>query len=196
MCDVLYMDLDDTVKATDRYIHSFLKSNGYGDIKGSVYNQLGEKGCLYSDQVKYILDNWSIIPMMDGAYNGLKLLSTEYKIVFVSSYGSKMEVKHKKNFAKIMNCELVLVESFMDKSIVNMSNGVFVDDRLDILLTTNATVKYEMYNEYRYGLYPHTARGNITVVSDWYSLVDQLMDDSERVYRNYENLRRAICSGI
>ncbi len=196
MSKVLYMDLDDTVKATDMYIHSYLKSNGYGDIRGSVYNLFFRENCSYLDQVENILDNWDAIPLMDGAYNGLRLLATEYKIIFVSSYGSKVEATHKKHFARIMNCGLILVESFSSKSCVDMSNGVCVDDRLDILMTTNARAKYEMYNEYRYNLYPHSARSEVTVVSNWYSLVDQLMEETERVFKGYENLRRAICSGI
>lgn len=185
----LYIDLDDTVKETSRYLDKVIKSNKL---------PLGEKNKLYSIIsedffVREVLCNWGVIPFCSGAINSLKLLETEYEIVFCSKYMFEDEARQKKEFANFMGKELYLfpTSSDLDKSSMDMSGGILIDDNLDVLLNSNADSLYEMYNDFK-GIDILKPRPENCSVVTWYSLVDTLLGGSEE----NENTRRVVYQGV
>lgn len=90
---------------------------------------------------KRFFDN---VEMFDNAKETIDWLSSNYKIVFVShGYSPNLRLKQeyiKKHFpyAEFIGVNL---KEHSDKSCVNMSNGIFIDDKAENLETSNADVK-------------------------------------------------------
>ena len=176
--DVIYIDLDDTVKDTEKYIRKVLSLNGVNEkeIVGTVY-RLIDSGTLAGSLVEDCLNEWGVIPFKSCAYNAIKLLQTEYKIIFCSAYSFNREARAKKAFAKAMGCDILLCgKGFNYKDHIDMSDGIFIDDRSDILIRSNAVAKFELFNPYIFNVYDE--RDDKTTVIDWYSLVNILLPKS------------------
>ena len=185
---IIYLDLDDTVKDSEKYIRRYMKLNGFPSPRsGSVYKLIYTN---WGEVVTDIFDNWDVIPFKPGALDGISLLSTEYEVVFCSGYHSEREYECKLNFASTMGKEIILCgRDQWDKSHVDMRGGIFVDDRTDILYLSNADRKFEMYNPYTFNLYDK--RDCKTTVVDWFSLTDILMEAKVN-----EDLRRCFYKGV
>lgn len=207
MCsnNVIYLDLDDTVKETERYIRRVISSNGirlkpnfYGKNCDSVYLYVGSdtrEGMIVTECLK----NWNIIPFKASAINSIKLLKTEYEIIFCTAYCFGEEAEWKKAFAKSMGCNIILCgEECMLKDSVDMQGCIFVDDRHDILLRSNAEDRYELFNPYYFDFHGYVEREDNIGLVDWYSLVDTLMGkcDKSEGGRDFENIRGMLCQGV
>lgn len=188
--NTIFMDLDDTVKDTERYIRRLMQCNGAPvPAVGSVYNYIGTE---HDILIREVLCNYDVIPFRQGAKNALDLLSTEYDIVFCSACCFPGEAEGKKKLAKELGKELILCSGDQwDKSHVDMSGCIFVDDRSDILIKSNASKKFELFNPYFFSL--TAERDCVTDVVDWFSLTDILMGMETQ---SNEELRRVICSRI
>lgn len=206
--EVLYLDLDDTVKDTERYIRRVLQSNGIqlAGYQGSIY-YLMNTDTLAGSLVSECLKEWEVIPFKSCAYNAIKLLQTEYNIVFCSSYTFQREAEMKRVFAKAMGCDIILCgEEHRFKDHVDMSQATFIDDRSDILLRSNAKAKFELLNPYFFD--SCAERDDKTLLVDWYSLVDILMGkgiNQEEIDKDLEvleggssieKLRGLLCQGV
>ena len=174
----LYLDLDDTVKDTERYIRRVLESNNVKPkASGSIYNYINTD-TIENYFIKECFHDWGVIPFKVCALNGIKLLKTEYNIIFCSAYTYKEEANAKRSLAKSLGCEIILCgdgNRYKDK--IDMSGGIFVDDRSDILIRSNAEDKFELYNPYFFDGYAE--RDDKTLLVDWYSLIDILMGKSD-----------------
>lgn len=195
----IYLDLDDTVKDTERYIRRVLVSNGakLASLTGrdSIYLLLHSD--LYEGKVvRECLKEWDIIPFKSCAYNVIQLLKTEYNVVFCSAYTFEEEAECKRSFARSMGCDIILCDkSCSDKSHVDMSGAIFIDDRSDILAKSNADEKYELYSPYFFDIYAE--RDLKTKVVDWYSLASILMSRGiEKGGGLLEDFRGLLCSGV
>ena len=185
----LYIDLDDTVKDTSRYINKVIDSNKVS---------LGRVNSLYSivaDDffIKESLCNWDVIPFCQGALNSLKLLETEHEIVFCSQYLFAEEAKRKQEFASSLGKSLYLFPRTqgVDKDSLDMSDGVLIDDNLDVLLKSNAQYLYEMLSGNK-RLDLKRERPDNCLVTNWFHIVDVLLSDR----RKYEDTRRIIYQGV
>lgn len=198
----LFLDLDDTVKDTERYIRRVLASNGIDSCgAGSIYNYINS-GTVEDSLIRECLYDWNVIPFKDCALNGIKLLQTEYDVIFCTAYTFNKEAQMKKALAKSLGCEIILCDDgnrYKDK--VDMSGGIFVDDRADILIRSNADIKFELYSPYYFDGYAE--RDDRTLIVDWYSLVDILMnkgintaEESEKGGILYEKFGRLLCAGV
>ena len=192
----LYLDLDDTVKDTERYIRKVLSSNGVCvSDSGSVYRFIKDDSVIGS-MVCECLKDWGAIPLIDGVYPILKLLQTEYNVVFCSAYVFEEEARAKKTFANSLSCEIILCgEDNKYKDKIDMSGAIFVDDRSDILIRSKADKKYEIFNPYIFDKYDD--RDDRTLVVDWYSLADILLGRGvESEDYSIEKFRGLLCKGI
>lgn len=207
MCSkkVIYMDLDDTVKETERYIRRVVQANGvklkpnlYGPNCDSIHTYIGtdtQEGVMVAECLK----NWSVIPFKASAINSIKLLKTEYEVVFCTGYVYKEEADCKKAFAKSMGCNIILCgEDCMFKDHVDMQGCIFVDDRHDILSRSNAEERYEMFNPYYFDFKGYIDREDSIVLVDWYSFVDTLMGKCDRSEggREFEDIRGLLRQGV
>lgn len=195
----IYMDLDDTVKDTERYIRRVLASNGVdvNKVKGTIYNMFftgfSLEGILARDCVK----NWSVVPFKEGAMDCLRLLMSEYKVIFVSAYTFESEAKDKLEFAKSVGCDIILCDNKTHpfKNHIDMSDGIFIDDRQDVVLLSNSPKKFEMFNPYTIDF--SAERDDRTTIADWHMIIDDLMYGGldERIRLN-ENFRGVFYKGI
>lgn len=84
------------------------------------------------------------VEYMDWAKNILDKLSEKYDITIVSS-GYSPNLKAKEIWIKnnLPYCEFIGVnlKKYKDKSHVDMSDGIFVDDSMSNLITSNAKIK-------------------------------------------------------
>lgn len=183
----LYIDIDDTLVDTERYIRQILKVNGleYKD-KGSVYSLIGIPE--YEEIFRGVMSDYSVIPYRVGALENLPLLKTEYDIILCSSSYNGYESKAKEEFARSLDLPLILCEgSHWDKSHVDMNSSVFVDNDPDILRVSNATVKLQMNSPYT------RVEGALDVVEDWYSVTDRLIDAGGE---SDAELRKCLCERV
>lgn len=183
----LFMDLDDTYKDTETYLRCILKNYGIKIPETmSVYALYDIPQ--YRGYIEEVFGDYENIPNMIGARENFKLLQTEYKIIFCSSCNSEQEAIGKKKFAESLNKEIILCSGKQwDKSHVDMSGGVFIDDNKDILNKSNASVKIQMFNPYSYS---GIANGSY-LATNWYTVSDLLMEVNVN-----EKLRGSFCQGI
>lgn len=195
----LFCDLDDTYLDTEPYLRSVCKANGLLTLKGiCIYDMRYTP--MYRDIIKEVIKDYSVIPTKVGAEECMKVLETEYDIIFVSSYLEEYEAEAKRSLAKGLGKPIILINindstsEIGDKSVVNMSGGVFIDDILAHLVKSNASKRILMLNKYQSDL-ENICKGvwtpNDLVVSDWYSVTDELMKGDED-----DNLRKCICERV
>lgn len=187
----LFMDLDDTFLNTEKYIREILKNSNLSVKASCVYTLRAIPG--YNIIIEKIMNNYSTIPMKKGAEDCLKLLKTEYNVVFCSRYYTLGERSAKKEFAKEMNTDIILVASEdISKKSVDMHDGVLVDDSLEALEETNASVKVQMFNPYvaKGLLFKDYLKGDY-FAENLYDVIDCLLGGNID-----ENLRRDIYSRI
>lgn len=187
----LYLDLDDTYVDTESYLRKVLERNGvHCDPNSSVWDVYfrGEG----RDIFKEVLSDYSAIPKKVGAEECLKILETEFEIVYVTCYLCEEERTAKINMAKEDGRNIIFCTGF-DKSFVDMSDSVFIDDVPKHLINSNADGKnkYLMYNKYVKGLSKSLMLFDGTVVFDWYDFCDKVMEVNIDV-----ELRDSICSRV
>ena len=187
MMKKLYVDLDDTFKDSEKFLRKILEANGLECPKnGSVYWRVDSSD--YRPYFEMMFGNYRFIPNKEGAVENLKLLETEFEVIFCSSYINDFEAESKKKFADSLGKSIILCggENF-DKSQVDMSDGILIDDKFEVLDASNALVKIQMYNPYNF----EGISENSTLVTNWYQIVDKLMGVDVD-----EDLRRDFCQGI
>lgn len=183
----LFVDLDDTFVDTERYLRKICESNGLKVPKyETIYTLYGVDG--YKPYFDMVFNNYFVIPKKQGVIENINLLETEYDIVFCTFCTTKEEKVAKKKFAESMGKDIILCEGDdFDKSSIDMSGGILIDDSIDVLKASNADKKLQMYNEFTYT----QILKDCSLVVDWFDIVDQLMEVSVD-----EKLRDFISNGI
>lgn len=189
----LYLDLDDTYLDTENYIRSMLTANGVPvSNTSSVYNNYTRE-CA-GDLYKEILSDYSCIPKKIGADECLDIIKTEFDVVFLSCYTTDVEKQAKEEFAKECGIPIILCKDF-DKSGIDMSNGIMLDDTPRHLVYSGLPGKnqYLMYNPYALDTEgtEDLKKFQGTIVLDWYNFMDNIMEVEEDA-----ELRDYICKRI
>jgi 5'(3')-deoxyribonucleotidase len=89
---------------------------------------------------------WTWLTFMDGAKETLKMLSDKFNVI-ICSIGTNINLSRKAKWIDrylpfINSCVLINnANNFMDKSIVNMSDGILIDDVASNLTSSNAKHK-------------------------------------------------------
>ena len=116
------------------------------------------------------------VEMFKDAKDVIDKLSQKYNIIFVShGYSPNLRLKEKwvnKNFP-YANFIGVNLKEHNDKSCVNMSDGIFIDDRLDNLKSSNSKVKI-CFGDYEWNK-PDTSFTDFIKVFDWNSVGEILL---------------------
>lgn len=165
---VLYLDIDDTVLQTDLYLKRVLEMEGIPLSRSDFsYRYVGK----YDDLLEYGLSDYTKIPFISGAKGCISSLSRVYdKVVFVSCYTYEREKFAKEVWAKLIGVPLILCNG--NKHLLDMHDGVLVDDRSDTLVRSNAIFKYNFYNKW------NTLPSDIPYLSgiykNWYTLSKEL----------------------
>ena len=185
----LFVDLDDTYKDTERYLRQVIRANGLAIPQyGTVYSMYLD--IMYRDIFEVVFSDYSVIPNKEGVDENLKILETEYEIIFCSSYTTDIEKRAKQSYSDNLGKEIILCGGTQwDKSYVNMSGASFIDDDAGILCLSNAKKKIQMYNPYKRGDLKDY-RGD-TLVLNWFEALDKLVEVNVD-----EQLRERFCKGI
>lgn len=199
----LYLDIDDTLLDTEKYLRLLLKNNFIScPENSSVYELRGDvmAGCIVEEMLSS--EGYEVIPFVNGGEDGIELLKSEYEVVLVSDVVTSDEGVGKTNLAKRLGCDIILTGDAMgrSKSDIDMSDGVFVDNMPSNLFASNAKRRILMFSEYDL-CYPSERQcfsrmlreDSVTVIGDFYDLVDLLIgvDESdaelrERVYQGIQ----------
>lgn len=162
----LYLDIDDTVVNTNKHIKNMLGSKWQKD--GLIYCEYDNMNAIEFAKVKGVFSDYSKIPFIEGAEEGLNILRNHYDLVFCSSYYLEgIEDKAKERWAKELGIPLILCKG-MSKGDIDMSGAIIVDDNPRNILRTNAGEKVLFYNEDFY-----ESVGGVLVFS-WFALVSHL----------------------
>jgi 5'(3')-deoxyribonucleotidase len=154
----LFLDFDDTIvnssKAIcDIYNMLYKDYNGFkpADWTKNVTWDFKDECPLMSQQDKTNLFRskifWDNVKLFPDAYNALLALSAKYRIIIVS-LGTLKNLSYKALFLKeklpFIDDVILLKNSGtkMDKSFINMSGGIFIDDVLSNIESSNADKKY------------------------------------------------------
>ncbi len=189
----LYLDIDDTYVDTEEYLRKVLESNGiecdpFESVWEIYFRGIGE------DLFREVLSDYSVIPKKIGAEDCLKILETEFEIVYCTCYMFEEERLAKLRMSEEEGREIIFCRYF-DKSCVDMEDNVFVDDTPKHLVNSNLKSKnqYLMYNPYALDTegYKYLVNFKGEVVMDWFSLCDKIME----VHVDDE-LRDSICSRV
>lgn len=171
---VIYLDIDDTLKDTELYLRRVLgiykkDFKKYGlDEDGGVYGLQNSKR--YQPIFDKALSDYTKIPYVVGALDGLNILRTKYDVILCSSCHSNAEVVGKKLLAEELGMPILLCTGDKwKKSSINMSGAILVDDSISQLEWSNAERKICMYKEGFWKENPYET------AFSWGDLLDMLM---------------------
>ena len=182
----LYLDVDDTIIKSSETIIDIL--NARNNTHKSI-NDLSDWGyrsicpTLNFDTLNEIFaseeffDRVKIDPEFQRFYKKHK---RDFNFVFVSK-GVPLNIKRKEKFlkknfprSKFISCPITEEQNF-DKSHINMTNGIQIDDRFDCLATTTANVKilYKQGKDYSWNQ-PTRTLENLYITNTWKEIVSIL----------------------
>lgn len=164
MRKVIYLDIDDTLLDTEGYIRRNLI--GGRPFTGSIYTLGTSRLNGY-----FCPNNYKKIPFKEGALDVLKILSQDYEIILASCCRTVEESISKRNLARSLGKRVILCRG-NDKSNIDMNGAIFIDDRSDILASSNASYKIRMYNAYTEGY--QLPLKTCDLVHSWYGILDLL----------------------
>lgn len=174
MCDSgkrkLFLDLDDTFFDTENYLRKVLGGKWlyhegliYEAYENMEFNELFK--CLEAFM------DYRRVPLKAGAREGLEEIKNIYDVIFCSSYHLEPEKKAKEDIAKVLGIPILLCGGDKwDKSHIDMSGGVFVDDNTRLLKLSNAKDKVCFYKKYNF-----KGKFDGCIVFDWEELVGVLV---------------------
>lgn len=184
MIDRIVIDLDGTVLQTIRVItnlynedfqyYSKFKPIDWEDVKTWDFQELelakSEYVNLYFNQPRF----FKKVQMMEHAKEVIDMLSEKYEIVFCSmcyspnGRGKEKWIKKHFPYAKFIN---VNIKTYRDKSHIDLSNSVFLDDSARNLETSNAPIKVCFGS-----LYPWNETWNGDKCDNWLDVYNYILD--------------------
>lgn len=164
MIDKIYIDFDgvivDTIAAiVGLYNEDFEYYKNFKEIKPEKIQTYDFEECICAS--KEIINTYFNTPrffrrleMMPRAWDSICLLK-DYFSIQVVSHGYSPNLALKKNWIELELCygidfQGINLKHHEDKSCVNMTNGIFIDDKLKNLETSNATHKILFGKEYKW----------------------------------------------
>ena len=163
----LFLDIDDTVLNTEKYIREVVGGT-WADFDGLLYEEYESMSAEEYARVLQVISDYSKIPFIEGAEEGIMLLKMDYDLVFCSSYFLDIERDAKKVWADKLGIPVILCKGFT-KCNVDMSGGYLIDDNTDNLDMVNADRKICFYKKY----HCFNLDGK-EIFYNWYDLVDEL----------------------
>lgn len=176
----LFIDFDNTIANSSEVIVDMLnehfgKSENFEKLRKYDFSDLFPE-CSYWDIEKFfnsdeMFERLKIFPNMIETVDAFKDFFDEISIVTI---GTKDNLENKKRFLKENNLELTFYEiennGRSDKSSVDMHNGVFIDDHIGCLHSSNAKIKILMKNVENGEWNKVEPNDDIYVVNNWYEV--------------------------
>lgn len=176
----LFIDFDNTIANSSEVIVDMLnehfgKSENFEKLRKYDFSDLFPE-CSYWDIEKFfnsdeMFERLKIFPNMIETVDAFKDFFDEISIVTI---GTKDNLENKKRFLKENNLELTFYgienNGRSDKSSVDMHNGVFIDDHIGCLHSSNAKIKILMKNVENGEWNKVEPNDDIYVVNNWYEV--------------------------
>lgn len=176
----LFIDFDNTIANSSEVIVDMLnehfgKNENFEKLRKYDFSDLFPE-CSYWDIEKFfnsdeMFERLKIFPNMIETVNAFKDFFDEISIVTI---GTKHNLENKKRFLKENNLELTFYgienNGRSDKSSVDMHNGVFIDDHIGCLHSSNAKIKILMKNVENGEWNKVEPNDDIYVVNNWYEV--------------------------
>lgn len=176
----LFIDFDNTIANSSEVIVDMLnehfdKNENFEKLRKYDFSDLFPE-CSYWDIEKFfnsdeMFERLKIFPNMIETVDTFKDFFDEISIVTI---GTKDNLENKKRFLKENNLELTFYgienNGRSDKSNVDMHNGVFIDDHIGCLHSSNAKIKILMKNVENGEWNKVQPNDDIYVVSNWYEV--------------------------
>ena len=176
----LFIDFDNTIANSSEVIVDMLnehfdKNENFEKLRKYDFSDLFPE-CSYWDIEKFfnsdeMFERLKIFPNMIETVDAFKDFFDEISIVTI---GIKDNLENKKRFLKENNLELTFYgienNGRSDKSSVDMHNGVFIDDHIGCLHSSNAKIKILMKNVDNGEWNKVEPNDDIYVVNNWYEV--------------------------
>lgn len=176
----LFIDFDNTIANSSEVIVDMLnehfgKNENFKKLRKYDFSDLFPE-CSYWDIEKFfnsdeMFERLKIFPNMIETVDAFKDFFDEISIVTI---GTKDNLENKKRFLKENNLELTFYgienNGRSDKSSVDMHNGVFIDDHIGCLHSSNAKIKILMKNVENGEWNKVEPNDDIYVVNNWYEV--------------------------
>lgn len=176
----LFIDFDNTIANSSEVIVDMLnehfdKNENFEKLRKYDFSDLFPE-CSYWDIEKFfnsdeMFERLKIFPNMIETVDTFKDFFDEISIVTI---GTKRNLENKKRFLKENNLELTFYgienNGRSDKSSVDMHNGVFIDDHIGCLHSSNAKIKILMKNVENGEWNKVEPNDDIYVVNNWYEV--------------------------
>ena len=176
----LFIDFDNTIANSSEVIVDMLnehfgKNENFEKLRKYDFSDLFPE-CSYWDIEKFfnsdeMFERLKIFPNMIETVDAFKDFFDEISIVTI---GTKDNLENKKRFLKENNLELTFYgienNGRSDKSSVDMHNGVFIDDLIGCLHSSNAKIKILMKNVENGEWNKVEPNDDIYVVNNWYEV--------------------------
>lgn len=176
----LFIDFDNTIANSSEVIVDMLnehfgKNENFEKLRKYDFSNLFPE-CSYWDIEKFfnsdeMFERLKILPNMIETVDAFKDFFDEISIVTI---GTKDNLENKKRFLKENNLELTFYgienNGRSDKSSVDMHNGVFIDDHIGCLHSSNAKIKILMKNVENGEWNKVEPNDDIYVVNNWYEV--------------------------
>lgn len=176
----LFIDFDNTIANSSEVIVDMLnehfgKNENFEKLRKYDFSDLFPE-CSYWDIEKFfnsdeMFERLKIFPNMIETVDTFKDFFDEISIVTI---GTKDNLENKKRFLKENNLELTFYgienNGRSDKSSVDMHNGVFIDDHIGCLHSSNAKIKILMKNVENGEWNKVEPNDDIYVVNNWYEV--------------------------
>lgn len=186
----LFLDFDSTICDSSKSIISlYPKFDRDVEIMGYPSYTLKWNFCdVFPNVKKHIIHNlfdsklfFDNLELFDGVYETLQEISDMGVEIIIVSIGTPNNIKFKMDYINkhLPFCTFIpLIQNGthkFDKSIINMDGGIFVEDRVDILETSNAAIKILYKNN---GYDYEWARG-------WQGLTQTKWDENFKSYLKF-----------
>ena len=176
----LFIDFDNTIANSSEVIVDMLnehfdKNENFEKLRKYDFSDLFPE-CSYWDIEKFfnsdeMFERLKIFPNMIETVDAFKDFFDEISIVTI---GTKDNLENKKRFLKENNLELTFYgienNGRSDKSSGDMHNGVFIDDHIGCLHSSNAKIKILMKNVENGEWNKVEPNDDIYVVNNWYEV--------------------------
>lgn len=176
----LFIDFDNTIANSSEVIVDMLnehfdKNENFEKLRKYDFSDLFPE-CSYWDIERFfnsdeMFERLKIFPNMIETVDAFKDFFDEISIVTI---GTKDNLENKKRFLKENNLELTFYgienNGRSDKSSVDMHNGVFIDDHIGCLHSSNAKIKILMKNVENGEWNKVEPNDDIYVVNNWYEV--------------------------
>lgn len=189
----LYVDFDNTIVNSSEVIvkmlnEQFGENKDYRKLRKYDFRDLFPN-CSYWDIEKYFESDkmFEQLELYPESYNTLNSFKDKFENITIVTIGTEDNIEKKRKFIKdkfSFNINLIDIENHgrSNKSSVDMRDGVFIDDHVDCLHSSNAKIKILIKTNENAEWSKIEPNEDIYVVNNWYevySILDFITKNEE-----------------